>query len=99
MVLGFHGQCSTVGLTAPVLGLARAFFYAKARALLVSHSPVNSDAAVKHDSRLRPTQRQSADRTCRGAGRSMVELITKGAPHEAHPANWAPFVLVGDGVR
>jgi CHAT domain-containing protein len=30
--------------------------------------------------------------------RSMVELNTKGAPHEAHPANWAPFVLVGDAV-
>lgn len=27
------------------LGEARAFFYAKARALLVSHWPVNSDAA------------------------------------------------------
>ena len=28
-------------------GLARAFFYAKARALMVSHWPVNSAAAVK----------------------------------------------------
>ena len=28
-------------------GLARAFFYAGARALLVSHRPVNSAAAVK----------------------------------------------------
>ena len=29
----------------------------------------------------------------------MTELISKGAPHEAHPANWAPFVLVGEGAH
>ncbi len=31
--------------------------------------------------------------------RSMLALIEKGAPHEAHPAYWAPFVVVGEGVR
>jgi CHAT domain-containing protein len=30
--------------------------------------------------------------------RSMVELIS-GQPYEAHPATWAPFVLVGEGAR
>jgi hypothetical protein len=30
--------------------------------------------------------------------RSMLALIDKGAPHEAHPAYWAPFVLVGEGA-
>jgi CHAT domain-containing protein len=30
--------------------------------------------------------------------RSMLALIDKGTPHEAHPANWAPFVLVGEGA-
>jgi hypothetical protein len=30
--------------------------------------------------------------------RSMLALIDKGAPHEAHPAVWAPFVLVGEGA-
>jgi CHAT domain-containing protein len=29
--------------------------------------------------------------------RSMLALIDKGALHEAHPAYWAPFVLVGEG--
>jgi hypothetical protein len=29
--------------------------------------------------------------------RSMVALIEQGAPHEAHPAYWAPFVVVGEG--
>ena len=29
----------------------------------------------------------------------MLALIDKGAPHEAHPAYWAPFVVVGEGGR
>ena len=28
---------------------------------------------------------------------SMIELIDKGSPQEAHPAFWAPFVVVGEG--
>jgi hypothetical protein len=31
--------------------------------------------------------------------RSMVQLISNGQPHEAHPATWTPFVLVGEGSR
>jgi hypothetical protein len=29
----------------------------------------------------------------------MAELITKGAPEKAHPAIWAPFVLMLEGGR
>jgi CHAT domain-containing protein len=81
-------------------GLARAFFYAKARALLVSHWYVNSDAAVQLTTRAFAELKAN-----RGIGRaealcrSMVELITKGRPYESHPANRAPFVLVGEGAR
>jgi CHAT domain-containing protein/tetratricopeptide (TPR) repeat protein len=79
-------------------GLARAFFYAKARALLVSHWYVNSDAAVKLTTRAF-AELSSNPQIGRAEAlrRSMVELITKGQPQEAHPANWAPFVLVGEG--
>ena len=28
---------------------------------------------------------------------SMLALIDKGEPREAHPAFWAPFVTVGEG--
>jgi len=28
----------------------------------------------------------------------MLALIDKGEPHEAHPAFWAPFVVVGEGA-
>jgi hypothetical protein len=29
--------------------------------------------------------------------RAMLSLIDKGKAHEAHPAYWAPFVVVGEG--
>jgi CHAT domain-containing protein len=81
-------------------GLARAFFYAKARALLVSHWYVSSDAAVKLTTRafaeLKTNPKIGRAEALR---RSMVELITKGQPRESHPAMWAPFVLVGEGGR
>src|SRR5262249_50164035 len=87
-----------VGDAEALSGLARAFFYAKARALLVSHWYVNSAAAVKLTTRafaeLGANPRIGRAEALR---RSMAELITKGAAHEAHPANWAPFVLVGEG--
>ena len=81
-------------------GLARAFFYAKARALLVSHWYVSSDAAVKLTTKafaeLKADPKIGRAEALR---RSMVELIKNGAAHEAHPAIWAPFVLVGEGGR
>ncbi|MBC8074442.1 MAG: CHAT domain-containing protein, partial [Chloroflexales bacterium] len=81
-------------------GLARAFFYAKARALLVSHWYVNSDAAVKLTTKafaaLKADPKIGRAEALR---RSMVELIKNGKAHEAHPAIWAPFVLVGEGGR
>jgi CHAT domain-containing protein len=30
--------------------------------------------------------------------RSMLALIETGKPYEAHPAFWAPFVVVGEGA-
>lgn len=80
-------------------GLARAFFYAGARALLVSHWPVDSDAAV------RLTTGAFTELTAHpGIGRaealrrSMKALIAdRSSPRNADPAVWAPFVLVGEG--
>jgi hypothetical protein len=28
----------------------------------------------------------------------MLAMIDTGKPHEAHPAYWAPFVVVGEGA-
>jgi CHAT domain-containing protein len=79
-------------------GLARAFIYAQARALLVSHWEVYSDPTVKlitvHSARWLATRRVGRAGAMR---RSMLALIEKGEPHEARPAYWAPFVVVGEG--
>ena len=78
-------------------GLARAFFYAGARALLVSHWAVNSDATVKLITQA--FAELKADPTIGKAEalrRSMVSLISRSG-YNAHPANWAPFVVVGEG--
>ena len=78
-------------------GLARAFIYAQARALLVSHWAVNSDATVKLITGA--MSRLAADKSIGRAEamrRPMLALIDKGGP-EAQPAFWAPFVVVGEG--
>jgi CHAT domain-containing protein len=75
-------------------GLARAFFYAGARALLVSHWAVYSTAATELTTRTFANLAAAP-----GIGRSeafrqsMLGLIAEGKP----PAYWAPFVVVGEG--
>jgi tetratricopeptide (TPR) repeat protein/CHAT domain-containing protein len=80
-------------------GLARAFFYAGARALLVSHWAVYSDATVALITGA--VKRMAADKTVGRADalrQSMLAMIDSGKPDEAHPAYWAPFVVVGEGA-
>ena len=93
--------------TEALSGLARAFFYAGTRSLLVSHWPVVSSAAVELTTRT--LERLRTDHTLSKAEalrRSMAELysserpsgiITALAGDKAHPAYWAPFVIVGEG--
>jgi CHAT domain-containing protein len=78
--------------------MARAFFYAGARALLVSHWEVGSDAAVELTTRAFAEIKAHPKIGRAEAFRvSMRELIEKGSPAEAHPSMWAPFVVVGEG--
>ena len=79
-------------------GLARAFFYAQARALLVSHWEVDfeGDRKAHHRDGQRHRQGQYFGRA-EALRRAMVAMIDAGKPHEAHPAYWAPFVVVGEG--
>ena len=78
-------------------GLARAFFYAGARALLVSHWYVNSQATVDlitgsfRAAKLDPKRGRAG-----GLQSAMSSLLSRGGPM-AHPAYWAPFALVGEG--
>jgi len=80
-------------------GLARAFIYAQARALLVSHWEVDSAATVKLiTAAFREMGRDPKVGRAEAMRRSMLALIDKGKPEEAHPAYWAPFVVVGEGA-
>jgi CHAT domain-containing protein/tetratricopeptide (TPR) repeat protein len=79
-------------------GLARAFFYAGARSLLVSHWEVASDSTVKLITQAAAALKSDPKIGRAGAlRRSMLSLIADGKDYEAHPAFWAPFVLVGEG--
>ena len=79
--------------------LAHAFLYAGTRALLVSHWAVYSDTTVALITKALSTM--AADTSVGRAEalrRSILALIETGAPHEAHPTHWAPFVVVGEGA-
>ena len=81
-------------------GLARAFFYAGARALLVSHWPVYSDAAVRLVNDTFAQLLANDVGRAEALRRAMVALIEDPTePDNAHPSVWAPFVVVGEGAR
>ena len=94
--------CNTAGGEAKgaeaLSGLARAFFYAGARSLLVSHWAVASDSTVKLIAKaVAELQANPKIGRAEALRRSMLSLMTTGADVEAHPSFWAPFVLVGEG--
>jgi CHAT domain-containing protein len=80
-------------------GLAKAFFYAGSRALLVSHWPVSSEAAVALTTRmLAEYANDPGIGRAEALRRSMMALMMKHEdPRFAHPFYWAPFVIVGEG--
>jgi CHAT domain-containing protein/tetratricopeptide (TPR) repeat protein len=78
-------------------GLARAFFYAGSRALLASHWYVDSDAAVALvTGAFAELKRDPGLGRAEALRRAMLALIAQGG-RMAHPASWAPFVVVGEG--
>jgi CHAT domain-containing protein len=79
-------------------GLAKAFFYAGSRTLLVSHWPVESDAAVKLTTRMFREAKDGTVGRAEALRRSMIALIAaKEKNYYAHPMFWAPFMVVGEG--
>jgi CHAT domain-containing protein len=80
-------------------GLARAFFYAGAKSLLVSHWPVRDDAAARVTTGLFQRLRETPGLAKAEAHRRSVLALIDDArdPTLAHPAVWAPFVVAGEG--
>jgi CHAT domain-containing protein/tetratricopeptide (TPR) repeat protein len=95
VILSACNTASSDGGGETLSGLARAFFYAGARTLMVSHWPVNSDSAVRLASGT--VSALAADPTMSRAEalrRAMATEIEEGG-ERADPANWAPFIVVG----
>jgi CHAT domain-containing protein len=91
--------CNTASGTASgaeaLSGLARAFFYAGARGLLVSHWAVNSEAAVGLTTKtFAALAAEPAIGRAEAFRRTMLAMIDAGRP----PSYWAPFVIVGEGA-
>ena len=78
-------------------GLASAFLYAGAKALLASHWPVRSDAAVKLTTfAVGELSREPKIGRAEAMRRSMVDMLDHGGPYDAHPMAWAPFSVIGE---
>ncbi|MBI5260899.1 MAG: tetratricopeptide repeat protein [Bradyrhizobium sp.] len=96
--------CNTIAGDKPgaeaLSGLARSFFYAGARALLVSHWAVDSEAATRLTTStfdlLRDDPRMGRAEALRRA--MLTYLEDSSSPRNAYPALWAPFALIGEGA-
>jgi len=76
-------------------GLARAFIAAGSRALLLSHWPVRDDVAGRLTLRTLEGARGGLPRA-EALRRAQLDLMKDASVDgSAHPASWAPFVLVG----
>jgi len=96
--------CNTVAGDKPgaeaLSGLARAFFYAGARALLVTHWAVDSEAATRLTTstfdRLKADPKIGRAEALREA--MLAYLSDTSSPGHAYPALWGPFALIGEGA-
>jgi len=96
--------CNTIAGDKPgaeaLSGLARSFFYAGARALLVSHWAVDSAAATRLTTstfeRLKADPRLGRAEALRQS--MLAYLNDASSPRNAYPAFWAPFALIGEGA-
>jgi CHAT domain-containing protein len=75
-------------------GLTRAFIYAGARGLLVSHWSVDSAATERLMTSLFSSP---ADTEAQALQRAQAQM--QADPRMSHPYFWAPFTIVGDGGR
>jgi CHAT domain-containing protein len=79
-------------------GLARGFFYAGSRSLLVTHWSVESDSAMRLTTETFKAYKENPSLT-RAEALQKARLIVMNEKKYSHPAFWAPYVLVGEGGR
>ena len=79
--------------------MAKAFFYAGARSLLVSHWPVATEATIPLTTVMLKEYEAHPKRGKAQAQRKAILALmnTLVRPEYAHPLYWAPFVVVGEG--
>jgi CHAT domain-containing protein len=79
-------------------GLARGFFYAGSRALLVTHWAVESESArMLTTETFRHYVANPTAPKAESLRQAMLQVMA--LPQYRHPAYWAPYSLVGDGGR
>lgn len=101
------GGAGSGGSGESLSGLARDFFFAGTRGLLVTHWEVDDDSADYITTRTMETMRPgSGERDTVDALRQakLDRIAGKGVTPGSgtlfsHPFAWAPFVLIGDGLR
>ncbi len=94
--------CNTAGADGraeeALSGLARGFFYAGSRSLLVTHWSVESESAMRLTTRTFEAYKVNPALR-RAEALRLAMLDTMQAPQFSHPAYWAPYALVGEGGR
>ena len=79
-------------------GLARGFFYAGSRSLLVTHWAVDSESAMQLTTNTFAHYASHPEAPkAESLRQAMLQVMEN--PEFAHPAYWAPYALVGDGGR
>lgn len=94
--------CNTAGADGRVeeamSGLARGFFYAGSRSLLVTHWSVESESAMLLTTLTFSTY-QNNPQVRRAEALRQAMLTVMKDKRFTHPAFWAPYALVGEGGR